>query len=459
MSGPGGAPLSSVRMTSGSSVVDLIRGEGPEQREAFMADVFQEAFGDLAAHDAAAFRGKFRKMASSAFAFYRGSACLYYADVSRDADPFAQGEASRVWIQGDLHAANFGTYMNSEGRLVFDVNDFDEAYVGPFTWDVHRLAASLALLGYEKALSDDEITEMIQVVARSYAVQVERFASAEHTGSFALTLANTRGELLEILQSARLNTRVALLDELTTIESYDRRFRLGGPVQGLDATARDAVQAAFDQYLETIPAGKLQKRINYRVKDIVAHRGVGIGSAGLPSYNLLVEGRTEALENDIVIYMKQANVAAPSRVIDDDRIHGYFQHHGHRTVVSQRALQAYSDPWLGYTELDGVGQLVAEVGPYDSDLDWTDINEIDAILELLESLGRAMAKIHCVSDVDSDQTLIDTSTDKAIAAALRGREDEFVASVVEFGRQYGDVARDDHQIFIDAFRNHRVMSL
>ena len=145
-----------------------------------MANVFQEAFGELAVRDAAAFRGKFRKMASSAFAFYRGSACLYYADVTRDGDPFAHGEGSRVWIQGDLHAANFGTYMNSAGRLVFDVNDFDEAYVGPFTWDVHRLAASLALLGYEKALSDDEITEMIQVVARSYAAQVERFAGGAH---------------------------------------------------------------------------------------------------------------------------------------------------------------------------------------------------------------------------------------------------------------------------------------
>ena len=447
-------------MTSTSSVVDLIRGEGPEQREAFMASVFQEAFGELAVRDAAAFRGKFRKMASSAFAFYRGSACLYYADVARDGDPFAHGEGSRVWIQGDLHAANFGTYMNSEGRLVFDVNDFDEAYVGPFTWDVHRLAASLALLGYEKALSDDEITEMIQVVARSYAAQVERFATAEHTGSFALTLANTEGTLLEILQSARLKTRVALLDELTTIEDYDRRFRIGGNVQALDVAAREAVQAAFDRYLETIPAGKLQKKINYRVKDIVAVRGVGIGSAGLPSFNLLVEGRTEALENDIVIYMKQANVAAPSRVIDDDRIHGYFQHHGHRTVVSQRALQAYSDPWLGYTELDGVGQLVAEVGPYVSDLDWTDINDIDAILGLLELArsggGEDPLRLRRRLRPDADRH-VDRQGDRGRAA--RGKHDEFVASVVEFGRQYGDVARDDHQIFIDAFRNHRVMNL
>jgi uncharacterized protein (DUF2252 family) len=157
--------------------------------------------------------------------------------------------------------------------------------------------------------------------------------------------------------------------------------------------------------------------------------------------------------------MKQSAVAAPSRVLADERVSSYFQHQGHRTVVSQRALQAYSDPWLGYTELEGAGQLVAEVGPYVSDLDWSDINDFDEIVELLTFLGRAVAKIHCISDVDSDQTLIDVSTDEAISETLDGREDEFVAEIVDFGQQYGDVARDDHQLFIDAFRNHRIMGL
>ena len=49
--------------------------------------------------------------------------------------------AARIWIHGDLHVENFGTYLNSDGRLVFDVNDFDEAYLGRFTWDLQRFAA------------------------------------------------------------------------------------------------------------------------------------------------------------------------------------------------------------------------------------------------------------------------------------------------------------------------------
>ena len=74
-------------------------------------------------------------------------------------DPWVDDATSRVWIQGDLHAENYGTYMDSAGVLVFDVNDFDEAYLGHYTWDLQRMAASLALLGFRKALSDKSIAQ------------------------------------------------------------------------------------------------------------------------------------------------------------------------------------------------------------------------------------------------------------------------------------------------------------
>jgi uncharacterized protein (DUF2252 family) len=437
-------------------VVDHIRGQKPAQRKQFIIDVFHEGFGELIRADPSAFRGKFRKMAATPFAFYRGSAVLFYADMAHDNDPFLDDKTSRVWIQGDLHAENFGTYMNSAGVLVFDVNDFDEAYVGPFTWDLKRLAASLALLGYQKALSDEEIRQMIEAVTRSYIEQVARFASGQQTGEFALTLTNTQGALLNVIRAARVNSRWQLLEANTTINDFDRRFALNDNTRAVDATTRQKVMEAFELYLQTIPSGKRFAQVNYNVKDIVARRGVGIGSAGLPSYNLLVEGPTQALENDILIYMKQAQVAAPSRVVTDPKISSYFEHNGHRTVLSQRALQAYADPWLGYTAIDGVGQLVAEISPYTADLEWDDINDVDDIVQVLGYLGQAVAKIHCVSDVDSDQTLVPFSTDQAIHAALQGKEDAFVAAMIEFGQSYGDLVRDDYRMFIDAFRNHEI---
>ena len=79
--------------------------------------------------------------------------------------------------------------------------------------------------------------------------------------------------------------------------------------------------AAYDAYLETIPRAEAPARgLLRRSRTWSAAAGFGIGSAGLPAYNLLVEGRSQALENDVVLSMKQGNVAAPSRVVDDERI-------------------------------------------------------------------------------------------------------------------------------------------
>ena len=118
------------------------------KRQQLVIDVLEEAFAPLMKADPAAFRGKYRKMAADPFAFYRGTACLFDHDVARGRDPWADERTGRVWIHGDLHVENFGTYMNSHGELIFDVNDFDEAYLGPFSWDLRRFLASLALMGW-----------------------------------------------------------------------------------------------------------------------------------------------------------------------------------------------------------------------------------------------------------------------------------------------------------------------
>ena len=427
-----------------------------EQRGEQIVSVLADAFGELIEADARAFRRKFRKMAASPFAFYRGSAPLFYADVAQLEDPWADERTSRVWIQGDLHAENFGTYMDSAGILVFDVNDFDEAFLGHFTWDLRRMAASLALLGFAKAVSDEAIERMIRTYAEAYLDQVRAFATGDKDSEFRLTLENTEGVLHEVLLEARMETRVALLARVTTVEGAERHFEAGAGVRRLEDDERGEVEEAFAGYLDTIPDVKRQHSVSYSVKDVVGRTGFGIGSAGLPAYSLLVEGRTQALENDVILSMKQGNVPAASRVVDDQAIREYFSHQGHRTAVSQRALQAHADPWLGWCELRGVGQVVAEVSPYEEDIDWGQVSDLDDVFPLLAYLGHATAKVHCVSDAGSEQTLVDFQTEAAILDMVDGREQEFADDLVAFGRAYGELARDDHRLFVDAFRNGRI---
>ena len=444
-----------------SGSMDLARRhESPGERQTKIVDVLVEAFSELVDADPDAFRHKFRKMAAGPFAFYRGSACLFYADMERKEDRWADDRTSRVWIQGDLHAENFGTYMNGAGVFVFDVNDFDEAYLGHFTWDIQRMVASVALLGWMKAISDADIAQLIETYVRAYLQQVRYFVESDRDHAYSLRLETTDGEIEEILLQTRMNTRVDLLDRMTLIDGgYERRFRRGPEVRELDDAERAAVQDAYTAYLETIPEEKRFRSLTYQVKDIVGRKGFGIGSAGLPAYNILVEGPTQALENDVVLSMKQGNVAAPSRVVHDERIERYFKHHGHRTAVSQRALQAHADPWLGYTEMDGVGYVVSELSPYVEDLDWSDLTEPEEMAPVLDYLGRATAKVHCVADEDSDPTIVGFQTEDEIVEAIGDNEEEFVKEMVDFGMGYSEIARDDHRLFVDAFRNGQIPGL
>jgi uncharacterized protein (DUF2252 family) len=421
-------------------------------RQQQIVDVLVDAFSDLMTADADAFRTKFRKMAADPFAFYRGSACLFYADMATMDDRWSDDRTSRVWIQGDLHAENFGTYMDGQGRIVFDVNDFDEAYLGHVSWDLRRFAASFALLAWRKALGDAVIAEMLTRYLGSYLDQVAAFTRSDDDRSFALVRENTEGAVHDAVLATTARTRLGLLDRVTVVEGYERRFVESRRNRRLDDDERDMVLRAIDRYRETVSPPRRRRDVAYDVKDVVGTGGFGIGSAGLPAYNVLLEGYDQALENDVVLSVKQGNVPAPSRVVRDPEIRRYFEHEGHRTAMSQRALQANASQFLGHTEIDGVGFVVAELSPYEVDLDWEDLTEPEEIGPVLDQLGRATAKLHCVGDADSDHTLVPFQTEEAITTMIGGRREEFVADLVAFAHAYAARTRVDHRLFVNAFR-------
>jgi hypothetical protein len=84
------------------------------------------------------------------------------------------------------------------------------------------------------------------------------------------------------------------------------------------------------------------------------------------------------------------------------------------------------------------------------------LTEPDELTEVIEQLGQAVAKVHCVSDTDSDQTLVDIQTEEAIVAVIGEDIDDFVGDMVSFGLEYAEIVRDDHRHFVEAFREGRI---
>ncbi|CAF0893011.1 unnamed protein product [Adineta steineri] len=454
---------------------NLLNLENDEERTNYIIDTFIKNFGEGMRANPKGWRGRCRKMAANEFAFFRGSAVLFYRDLHRTLadDPWLKRckKASSMFIHGDLHAENFGTYIDRFGLIDFSVNDFDEGYVGPFTWDIKRLVASLNLVTFSKAYCDKKIEKIITCVVRSYLARIYEYCKSPEEYKIPLTSENTEGPINILLKESRLGSKEAHLDTMTTVENYERRFIRSDIVKDVPDDLRHQLLLAFQEYIRTIPESKREPLSTYRVKDIVARASPGIGSAGAISYNILIQGKTQALETDVVIFMKPAKKSAVATVLNTPELEQYFKHDGLRTVLCGYAMHAVTTKWLGYSTLNNeIPLFVDEVATHNKDLDWTDINDFEQICQTAEFLGKAMAKIHCIADVDSAENeqhvgehtytipfhLIPRHSEITIRDAIGGNDEAFVNDIVAFAMAYGNAVRRDHRLFFEAFRNEQI---
>jgi uncharacterized protein (DUF2252 family) len=106
---------------------------------------------------------RYGRMLQSPFAFYRGSAGVMAADLSK-----TPTTGLRVQACGDCHLMNFGGFATPERNIIFDINDFDETLPAPWEWDVKRLAASFILAARSNNLTETQGREAVMATARSY---------------------------------------------------------------------------------------------------------------------------------------------------------------------------------------------------------------------------------------------------------------------------------------------------
>src|SRR5580658_3996461 len=110
-------------------------------------------------------------MAASPFAYYRGAVPVMAYDLSLIANTGIRNQ-----LCGDAHVRNLGTFAAQDGRLAFDINDFDETIVGPFEWDVKRMATSLVLAGRGSGVKNLHCREAASVFLERYRTTMSMFA-------------------------------------------------------------------------------------------------------------------------------------------------------------------------------------------------------------------------------------------------------------------------------------------
>jgi hypothetical protein len=212
---------------------------------------------------------KHELMRSGPFPFLRAT---YYRWAQNWAEICgAAARAPLVMAVGDLHVENFGTWRDMEGRLVWGVNDFDEASELPYTNDLIRLATSV-LLAPVSCRDRDGVDAILDGYAEALEEGGRPIALAEHHNS------------LRQMATARLHEPGKYWEKLRGLPPLKRP----APAEALSALAR------------MMPEAGLEWRL--------AHRIAGAGSLGRERYVAVAEWRGGAVA-------REAKALAPSAAV------------------------------------------------------------------------------------------------------------------------------------------------
>ena len=295
---------------------------------------------------------KYTALRESPFRFFRGTAHLFWEDWSRNGPAFYEGPAA--WCCGDLHLENFGTFRGDNRLVYFDINDFDEAALAPATRDPARFLCSLWLAAETLNLSSAEISKLARLFLEVY-TQCLLDGKARW-----LERATSRGVVKDLLQAAKRQARVTLLDARTERQGKSRRIVLDGThALPMREGERLVVAAALSAVGATAPDPEFFEMVD------VARRVAGTGSLGVNRYLALIRGNGGA-DGEFLLDLKQAipsTLAAHGSVVQPHWITEAF-----RVVQIQSRMQAAAPALLRPLQIGAHPYLLRELQPTENRL-------------------------------------------------------------------------------------------
>jgi hypothetical protein len=251
-----------------------------------------------------------------------------------------------VLAVGDLHVENFGTWRDAEGRLVWGINDFDEAFELPYTIDLVRLAASAHL-----AISANHL---VLKPADACGALLRGYAKGLADGGHPFVLAEHHDWLRSVVMS-ELRDPTKFWDKLNSLLTIKTR---------IPSKAARVLAAS-------LPSRKLTHR--------VVHRVAGLGSLGRQRLVALADWHGGQIAREAKALLPSACVWY-SRVKDD---------HSRYEMIVEDSIRC-PDPFLELRK----GWIVRRLAPDCSRVELAMLPKGRDEHRLLEDMGRETANIH-----------------------------------------------------------------
>lgn len=385
---------------------------------------------------------KYERMACSPFGFFRGAVPIMAADLASLPNTGILNQ-----LCGDAHVRNLGAFAAPDGRLIFDINDFDETIRGPFEWDLKRLATSLVLAGREDGAKASANEQAVLTFARQYRKSVQLFAAMPviEVARYQVHRLDRVAPVSQVLLKAERATPMHSLEALTVplkakgakgAAPPARVFREEKPIlfRVSAAQARNVLDC-LHRYRESLESERQYFLAQYRPVD-VAFKIVGTGSVGLRDYVIYFEGNGPC--DPLFLQVKEEPASAYARYLEGDgQGTGVGRHQGRRVAQGQRAMQFESDPFLGWTDIAGRDYLVRQLNDHKGSIEVDDLSG-DGLLAYARVCGELLARGHS------------RSGDPCVLAGYLGNGHKFDAALGQFAAAYADQTEADWKTLLNA---------
>jgi uncharacterized protein (DUF2252 family) len=329
---------------------------------------------------AGTFERRVARMRPSPLAFLRGAAPMFY-EILAARPELAAGPAGEGWLIGDLHIENFGAFVAEQaGRqgtvTVFDLNDFDDAMVGPLRFDVLRLATSLLLVARELGATGGQAIEMVSELVDSWDSHVLH----------ARPMPATPRPVHALIEQVRTRSRTDLLDARTRLVRGRRRFVRGPRYGALPPAVEKGLPAAFAGYVASLPEARRPPPEQLQIVD-AAYRIAGTGSLGVLRVAVLVVGKGGA-DGGWIFDLKEQGEASGAAFGRPPTGTGAA-----RVEAAIRACLTRCPRLVGTTRLWGLSMLGRRLSPQEDKLDLGRIAGVD-LPPLARYLGALLGNAH-----------------------------------------------------------------
>lgn len=391
---------------------------------------------------------RYARMRASPFAFLRGSAIVMAHDLAHTPCTGIQTQ-----LCGDCHCSNFGAYASPERSLLFDINDLDETYPGPWEWDVKRLAASVHVAGRSNGFADADCRAAVLAGVQSYRRHMAEFAEMRTLEVWYTHV--TVDNLLDLVTDKQTKKRaLKQVEKIRQRGSTQAAAKLTQVVDGHRIIANDPplvmrvteeqlggeVRMLFDKYAQTLRGAQRHVLDRFEIVD-VARKVVGVGSVGTRCFIVLLTGRDS--DDPLFLQVKEAEAS----VLEAHLPKANYKHQGERVVAGLELMQAASDIFLGWM-----------TGPGGRDFYWRQLRDMKGAVEvavlssanlaLYSSLcGRALARAHARASGNAVEI-----------AAYLGVSDRFDQAIGSFAEAYANQTERDYQALLNAIDTGRVVA-